>query len=82
MIVSIVMVVPNGWFISWKIPLINGWEPGVPLFQETPTLEKIRELKPQKNGDFEWIFIGWNGTHNGFEWDLMENRVQLCVTQC
>ena len=48
----------------------ENWE--YPYFRKP---QKIRELKPHKNGDFEWILIGWNGTHNGFEWDLMENQV-------
>ena len=31
------LVIPKlaGWFISWKIPIENGWWLGVPLFQET-----------------------------------------------
>ena len=29
---SINGVPPNGWFMSWKIPSINGWDLGVPLW--------------------------------------------------
>ena len=29
----------NGWFVSWKIPSINGWWYGVPPFQETAILQ-------------------------------------------
>jgi len=34
----------------------ENWE--YPYFRKPPHWKKIRELKPQKNGDFEWIFIG------------------------
>ena len=42
-----------GWFISWKIPIENGWWLGVPLW--------LRKL-PLLNSKDNWDSIGWDGS--------------------
>ena len=54
---------PLNRFVSWKIPIWNGWEPGVPLFKGTPKVIVVILWMAAKSCTTKKD--GWNPIGNG-----------------